>query len=130
MRVEDVKIKMYVANDGTEFYSQRECEEYEKSLEPFVVKPEWIERHEKQVAENEKVKSIILEFMAQGEKYNLTDLYFEILPQLDFLRKRMTVQRLMQITRQMVCDSILSREEEHRQVYFIKNWKKLLTNRK
>ena len=51
MKIEDVKIKVYVANDGTEFYSQKECEEYEKSLEPFVVKPEWIERHEKQVAE-------------------------------------------------------------------------------
>jgi hypothetical protein len=36
----------------------------------------------------------------------------------------------MQITRQMVCDSLLSREEEHRKIYFIKNWKKLLTNRK
>ena len=121
MKIEDVKIRKYVANDGTEFYSQRECEAYEKSLEPFVVKPEWIERHKKQVAENEKVKLIILEFMAQGEKYNLTDLYFEILPQLDFLRKRMTIQRLIQITRQMVCDSILSRKEEHRKIYFIKN---------
>ena len=120
MKIENVKIKMYVADDGTEFYSQRECEEYEKSLEPFVVKPEWIERHQKQVAENEKVKTIISDFMKQGEKYILTDLYFEILPQLDFLRKRMTVQRLMQITRQMVCDSILSREEEHRKIYFIK----------
>ena len=68
MKIEDVKIKVYVANDGTEFYSQKECEEYEKSLEPFVVKPEWIERHEKQVAENERVKSTISEFMAQGEK--------------------------------------------------------------
>ena len=75
MRIEDVKIKMYVANDGTEFYSQRECEEYEKSLEPFVVKPEWIERHEKQVAENENVKSIILEFLSQGEVYILMALY-------------------------------------------------------
>ena len=121
MKIEDVKIKVYVANDGTEFYSQRECEEYEKSLEPFVVKPEWIERHEKQVAENKKVKSIILEFMAQGEKYNLTDLYFEILPQLDFLRKRMTIQTLIKITRQMVCDSILTKEEEHRKIYFVKN---------
>lgn len=120
MRVEDVKIKMYVANDGTEFYSQRECEEYEKSLVPFVVKPEWIEKHKKQIAENEKVKSIISEFMTQGEKYVLTDLYFDILPQLDFLRKRMTIQRLIQITRQMVCDSILSREEEHRKIYFVK----------
>ena len=120
MRVEDVKIKMYVANDGTEFYSQMECEEYEKSLEPFVIKPEWIERHQKQVAENEKVKSIISEFMEQGKKYVLTDMYLELLPQLDFLRKRMTVQRLMQITRQMVCDSILSREEEHRKIYFTK----------
>jgi hypothetical protein len=120
MRIEDVKIKMYVANDGTEFYSQRECEEYEKSLMPFVVKPEWIERHQKQVAENEKVKAIISEFMEQGKKYVLTDMYLELLPQLDFLRKRMTVQRLMQITRQMVCDSILSREEEHRKIYFIK----------
>ena len=121
MRIEDVKIKMYVANDGTEFYSQGECEEYEKSLEPFVIKPEWIERHEKQVAENEKVKTIISEFMEQGKKYVLTDMYLELLPQLDFLRKRMTVQRLMQITRQMVFDSILSREEEHRKIYFIKN---------
>lgn len=121
MRIEDVRIKMYVANDGTEFYSQRECEEYEKSLMPFVVKPEWIERHQKQVAENERVKTIVLEFMTQGEKYILTDMYFELLPQLDFLRKRMTVQRLMQITRQMVYDSILSREEEHRKIYFIKN---------
>ena len=121
MKIEDVKIRRYVANDGTEFYSQRECEEYEKSLEPFVVKPEWIERHEKQVAENEKVKSIILEFMAQGEKYILTDLYFEILPQLDFLRRRMTIQRLTQIARQMVCDNILSKEKKHRQAYFIKN---------
>ena len=120
MRVEDIKITKYVANDGTEFYSQKECEEYEKSLEPFVVKPEWIERHKKQVAETEKVKSIISEFMVQGEKYNLTDLYFDILPQLDFLRKRMTIQRLIQITRQMVCDSILSREEEHRKIYFVK----------
>ena len=76
MKIEDVKIKLYVANDWTKFYSQRECEEYEKSLEPFVVKPEWIERHKKQVAENEKVKSIILEFMVQGETYILTDLYF------------------------------------------------------
>lgn len=121
MKIEDVKIRMYVANDGTEFYSQRECEEYEKSLEPFVVKLEWIERHQKQVAENEKVKAIVLEFMEQGEKYILTDMYFEILPQLAFLRKRMTIQRLMQITRQMVCDSILSKVEEHRQVYFIKS---------
>ena len=120
MRVEDVKIKMYVANDGTEFYSQRECEEYEKSLMPFVVKPEWIERHQKQVAENEKVKAIISEFMEQGKKYVLTDMYLELLPQLDFLRKRMTVQRLIQITWQMVCDSILSREEEHRKIYFTK----------
>ena len=120
MRVEDIKITKYVANDGTEFYSQKECEEYEKSLEPIVVKPEWIERHEKQVAENEKVKSIILEFMAQGEKYILTDLYFDILPQLDFLRKRMTIQRLIQITRQMVCDNLLSREKEHRKIYFVK----------
>ena len=75
MRVADVKIKMYVANDGTEFYSQRECEEYEKSLMPFVVKPEWIERHQKQVAENEKVKAIISEFMEQGKKYVLTDIF-------------------------------------------------------
>ena len=120
MRIEDVKIKMYVANDGTEFYSQRECEEYEKSLEPFVVKAEWIERLQKQVAENEKVKAIISEFMEQGKKYVLTDMYLELLPQLNFLRKRMTVQRLMQITRQMVCDGILSREEEHRQVYYTK----------
>ena len=121
MRIEDVKIKVYVANDGTEFYSQKECEEYEKSLVPFVVKSEWIEKHKKQVAENEKVKSIVLDFMIQGEKYILTDLYFEILPQLDFLRRRMTIQRLTQIARQMVCDSILSREEEHRKIYFIKN---------
>ena len=120
MRIEDVKIQMFIAEDGTEFYSQRDCEKYEKSLAPFVVKPEWIERHKKQVAENEKVKTIVLEFMEQGKKYILTDMYLEILPQLDFLRKRMTVQRLMQITRQMVCDSILSREEEHRKIYFIK----------
>lgn len=85
-----------------------------------MVKPEWIERHNKQVAENEKVKTIISEFMEQGKRYVLTDMYFELLPQLDFLRKRMTVQRLMQITRQMVFDSVLSREEEHRQIYFIK----------
>ena len=121
MKIEDVKIRKYVANDGTEFYSQRESEAYEKSLEPFVVKPEWIERHEKQVAENEKVKSIVLDFMAQGEKYILTDLYFEILPQLDFLRRRMTIQRLTQIARQMVCDNTLSKEKKHRQAYFIKN---------
>ena len=121
MKIEDVKIRKYVANDGTEWCSQGEGEGYEKSLEPFGVKPEWIERHEKQVAENEKVKSIILEFMAQGEKYILTDLYFEILPQLDFLRRRMTIQRLTQIARQMVCDNILSKEKKHRQAYFIKN---------
>ena len=121
MKIENVMIKRFVAEDGTEFYSQKQCEDYEKSLVPFVVKPEWIERHQKQVAENEKVKVIVLEFMTQGEKYNLTDMYFEILPQLDFLRKRMTVQRLVQIIRQMVCDSLLSREEEHRQIYFVKN---------
>jgi hypothetical protein len=123
MKIENVVIekRMYIAEDGTEFYSQRECEEYEKSLVPFVVKPEWIERHKKQVAENEKVKTIVLEFMTKGEKYILTDMYLELLPQLEFLRKRMTVQRLMQITRQMVCDNLLSREEEHRQMYFIKN---------
>ena len=39
MRIEDVKIRVYVANDGTEFDSQRECEADEKSLEPYVVKP-------------------------------------------------------------------------------------------
>ena len=88
MRIEDVKIRMYVANDGTEFYSQRECEEYEKSLMPFVVKPEWIERHQKQVVENEKVKVIISEFMEQGKRYVLTDMYLELLPQLDFQEHR------------------------------------------
>lgn len=120
MKIENVKIQKFIAEDGTEFYSQRECEAYEKTLVPFVVKPEWIERHNKQVAENEKVKTIISDFMEQGKRYVLTDMYFELLPQLDFLRKRMTTQRLTQIIRQMVCDSVLSREEEHRQIYFIK----------
>jgi hypothetical protein len=111
---------MYIAEDGTEFETQEDCIRYEKYFMPVQIKPEWIERHQKQVAENEKVKAIISEFMEQGKKYVLTDMYFELLPQLDFLRKRMTVQRLIQITRQMVCDSILSREEEHRKIYFIK----------
>ena len=50
-----------------------------------------------------------------------TDLYFEILPQLVFLRKRMTVQRLMHITRQMCWDDdTIDRIYIKRQVYFIK----------
>lgn len=110
----------YIAEDGTEFYSQAECEEYERKFMPIVIKPEWIERHKKQVAENDKVKEIMLAVMEQNEKYILTDLYFELLPQLEFLRKRMTVQRLGAIMRQLWCDGLVSREEEHRQAYFIK----------
>lgn len=85
-----------------------------------VVKPEWIERHQKQVAENEKVKIIALDCMVQGEKYILTDLYFEILPQLEFLRKRMTVQRLSALIKQLWLEGLVDRTEEHRQAYFIK----------
>jgi hypothetical protein len=87
---------------------------------PFVVKPEWIERHQKQVAENEKVKIIALDCMVQGEKYILTDLYFEILPQLEFLRKRMTIQRLSALIRQLWLEGLVDRTEEYRQAYFIK----------
>lgn len=120
MKIKNVTVAQYIAEDGTEFYSLRECEEYEKSLKPFVIKPEWIERHQKQIAENDKVKEIMLTTMECGKKYILTDLYFELLPQLDFLRKRMTVQRLSAIMRQLWCEGLVSRDEEHRQAYFIK----------
>lgn len=120
MKIQNVTIAQYIAEDGTEFYSQIDCEEYEKSLKPFVIKPEWIEQHQKQVAENDKVKEIMLATMDFGNKYILTDLYFELLPQLDFLRKRMTVQRLSAIMRQLLSDGLVCREEECRQIYFIK----------
>lgn len=120
MKKENVIVEKFIAEDGMEFYSQAECEAYEKSLMPFVVKPEWIERHQKQVAENNQVKEIMLNAMVENEKYILTDLYFEILPQLDFLRKRMTVQRLSALIRQLWCDGLVDRTEEHRQAYFIK----------
>ena len=120
MKIQNITVAQYIAEDGTEFYSQIECEEYEKSLQPFVVKPEWIERHRKQVAENDKVKEIMLTEMECGKRYILTDLYLELLPQLDFLRKRMTVQRLSAIMRQLWCDGLVCRDEEHRQAYFTK----------
>lgn len=120
MIIKNITVAQYIAKDGTEFYSQAECEKYEKTLEPLVIKPEWIERHQKQVAENDKVKEIMLAVMECGKKYILTDLYFELLPQLDFLRKRMTVQRLSAIMRQLWCEGLVSRDEERRQAYFIK----------
>lgn len=113
---------LYIACDGTEFDTPEACENYEKSIALIYIKPEWIEHRQKQISENNQVKEILLAYMDENKKYTLTDLYFEILPQLTFLRKRMTVQRLMHITRQMCWDDdTLSRTYIKRQVYFIKN---------
>ena len=113
---------LYIACDGTEFDTFEACENYEKSITSKYIKPEWIEQRQKQISENNEVKEILLAYMDENKKYTLTDLYFDILPQLAFLRKRMTVQRLMQITRQMCGeDGTLDRTYIKRQVYFIKN---------
>jgi hypothetical protein len=120
-QTEVVSRKVYIAEDGTQFEDEKMCHEYELQLSYLKHKEAWAEKHQKQVAENEKVKEIILAYMVEGEKYILTDMLYEILPLLNFLRKRMTNQRLMQITRQMVvADNTLCRIEEHRQAYFVK----------
>ena len=123
MRVQHLVVNhtLYIACDGTEFDTPEACENYEKSIAPMYIKPEWIECRQKQISENNQVKNILLAHMDENKKYTLTDLYFEILPQLVFLRKRMTVQRLMHITRQMCWDDdTIDRIYIKRQVYFIK----------
>ena len=114
-----VEQKIYVADDGREFSTFEQCRAYEEYLYP-IIKPEWIEAHNKQVAENEQVKSILLANMEQHRMYILTDLYFELLPQFDFLRKRMTVQRLTALMRQLVCDSLIEKVKRGTKAYFIK----------
>lgn len=122
MKIENVVVEkeIYIAEDGTQFENEHDCRMYEKYEMPVQIKPEWIERHQKQVAENEKIKEIVLKSMIQGKNYNLTDLYFEILPQLDFCRKRVTIQRLCALVRQLVCNGFMARQEFHRYIYFIK----------
>lgn len=115
-------ITQYVACDGSVFDSMWDCQKYEdyldRGMNPYPT-PEQIARHEKQVEENNLVKEILLDYCEKGERYQITDLMYEIMPRLDFLRKRMTCQRLTQIVFQMYGDGYCHREEKHRKAYFI-----------
>jgi hypothetical protein len=114
----------YVACDGSVFDSAWDCKNYEEELNremsPYPT-PEQIARHDKQVAENNLVKEIVLDHCEKGKRYQITDLMYEIMPRLDFLRKRMTCQRLTQIVSQMYGDGYCYRTEEYRKAYFIFN---------
>lgn len=117
-------ITQYIAWDGRTFDTLWECKKYEEELNremsPYPT-PEQIARHEKQVAENNLVKEIVLDHCEKGKRYQITDLMYEIMPRLDFLRKRMTCQRLTQIVFQMYGDGYCHRKEEHHKAYFIFN---------
>lgn len=117
-------ITQYVACDGSVFNSMWDCMDYEEALErgmnPYPT-PEQIALHEKQVEENNLVKEILLDHCEKGKRYQITDLMYEIMPRLDFLRKRMTCQRLTQIVFQMYGDGYCRRKEEHRKAYFTFN---------
>ena len=117
-------ITQYIAWDGRTFDTLWECKKYEEELNremsPYPT-PEQIARHEKQVAENNLVKEIVLDHCEKGKRYQITDLMYEIMPRLDFLRKRMTCQRLTQIVFQMYGDGYCHRKVEHHKAYFIFN---------
>lgn len=117
-------ITQYVACDGSVFNSMWDCMDYEDALDrgmnPYPT-PEQIALHEKQVEENNLVKEILLDHCEKGKRYQITDLMYEIMPRLDFLRKRMTCQRLTQIVFQMYGDGYCHRKEEHRKAYFTFN---------
>lgn len=111
---------LFIACDGKIFTKENDCLCYEKSLTTDNrPTPEQLEKRKLQKQENEQLKKIILNYMEKSkEPITITEMWVDLVHNVDFLRARLTHQRLSTLTRQLYCIGLVRRIEKRRKVYF------------
>lgn len=100
--------------------NENDCLSYEQSLKvEHRPTPEQLERRKLQKQENEQLKKLILDYMKKSkEPITITEMWVDLVHNVDFLRARLTHQRLSALTLQLYYVGLVRRIEEHRKVYF------------
>ena len=111
---------VFIACDGKIFTKESDCVCYEQSLTTeHRPTPEQLERRRLQKQENEQLKKIILDYMEKSkEPITITEMWVDLVHNVDFLRARLTHQRLSALILQLYYLGSVRRIEEHRKIYF------------